>query len=79
MENLRNPPTKEKLLDTAIGLMLKKGFTATSVDEICQTAGLTKGSFFYYFESKEDLADAALHRFWQSQMDMIGKTLVKIM
>ncbi len=71
MRNIKNPSTKEKLLDTSIGLMLKKGFTATSVDEICQTAGLTKGSFFHYFESKEDLADAALHRFWQSQIDML--------
>ncbi len=43
--------------------MLAKGFTATTVDEICETAGLTKGSFFHYFESKEDLARMALDRF----------------
>jgi TetR/AcrR family transcriptional repressor of nem operon len=56
-------PTKEKLLDAAQQLMLAKGFTATTVDEICEAAGLTKGSFFHYFESKEDLAKAALDRF----------------
>jgi len=58
-----NPPAKEKLLDAAQRLMLAKGFVATTVDEICEAAGLTKGSFFHYFESKEDLARVALDRF----------------
>jgi TetR/AcrR family transcriptional repressor of nem operon len=56
-------PTKEKLLDAAQRLMLGKGFPATTVDEICETAGLTKGSFFHYFESKDDLGKAVLERY----------------
>lgn len=56
-------PTKERLLDAAQGLMLAKGFTATTVDEICEKAKLTKGSFFHYFKSKEELGKAALNRF----------------
>lgn len=56
-------PTKEKLLDAAQQLMLTKGFAATTVDEICETAGLTKGSFFHYFESKEHLGKAVLDRY----------------
>jgi TetR/AcrR family transcriptional repressor of nem operon len=56
-------PTKEKLLNAAQRLMLAKGFAATTVDEICETAGLTKGSLFHYFESKEELGKAALDRF----------------
>jgi TetR/AcrR family transcriptional repressor of nem operon len=56
-------PTKEKLLDAAQRLMLAKGFVAATVNEICEAAGVTKGSFFHYFESKEDLASAALDRF----------------
>ena len=55
--------TKEKLLDAAQRLMLAKGFAATTVDEICEAAGLTKGSFFHYFTSKEELGKAALDRF----------------
>lgn len=55
--------TKAKLLDAAQRLMLAKGFPATTVDEICQEAGLTKGSFFHYFESKEDLGRATLERY----------------
>jgi TetR/AcrR family transcriptional repressor of nem operon len=57
-------PTKEKLLDAAQQLMLVKGFPATTVDEICDTAGFTKGSFFHYFKSKEHLGKEVLDRFF---------------
>jgi len=60
---IKNPPAKEKFLDTALRLMLVKGYTATTVDEICAEAGLTKGSFFHYFKSKEDLGKAVLDRY----------------
>ena len=58
-------PTKEKLLEAAQQLMLAKGFPATTVDEICEAAGFTKGSFFHYFESKEHLGKEVLDRFYQ--------------
>src|SRR5438874_8907696 len=56
--------TKDKLLDAARELMLEKGYTATSVDEVCEAAGLTKGSFFHYFEGKEHLGRAVAERFF---------------
>lgn len=65
-----NAPTKEKLLDAAMKLMLAQGFGATSVDEIITEAGATKGSFFHFFKSKEDLGKAALERFISRQMGM---------
>jgi len=40
-----------------------KGYTATRVDDVCEAARLTKGSFFHHFESKEDLALAAADHF----------------
>jgi len=48
-----DPLTKQKLLDAAQELMLTKGYTDTSVEEICTAAGVTKGSFFHYFAGKE--------------------------
>lgn len=53
-------PTKKGLLDAAAKLVLEEGFAATSVEDVCSAAGLTKGSFFHYFGSKEELASALL-------------------
>lgn len=50
---------REKLIEAAIASVRFKGFSATSVDEICQAAGVTKGAFFHHFASKEALAIAA--------------------
>lgn len=50
---------REKLIAAAIATVRYKGFSATSVDEICQGAGVTKGAFFHHFASKEALAIAA--------------------
>jgi TetR/AcrR family transcriptional repressor of nem operon len=58
---------KQKLLDSAMKLMIRKGFKATTVDDICAEAGLTKGSFFHYFDGKEDLAKAAVKHFHEFQ------------
>ena len=51
--------SKAKLISAALNVVRAKGFTATRVEDICAAAGLTKGSFFHHFKSKEDLALAA--------------------
>lgn len=56
-------PTKQKLLAAAQKLMLAKGYPATTLDEICVAARVTKGSFFHYFADKEDLGKAVLDYF----------------
>ena len=58
--------TKQRLLNAAERLMLAKGFAATSVEEICDAAKLTKGSFFHYFDSKAQLGREVLERFCAS-------------
>ncbi len=55
--------TRAKLLNAAMAVIRAKGYAATSVDDICQAAGVTKGSFFHHFKSKEDLAVAAAEHF----------------
>jgi TetR/AcrR family transcriptional repressor of nem operon len=51
--------SKRKLLDAALRVIREKGYSATRVEDICEAAGLTKGSFFHHFDSKEALALAA--------------------
>jgi AcrR family transcriptional regulator len=55
--------TKTKLLDAAIAVFIEKGFTRSSVDEICRRAGTTKGAFFHHFENKQEVGLLALERY----------------
>jgi len=48
-----------RLLDAAVDVIRQQGLHATTVDELCAAAGVTKGAFFHHFESKEALAVAA--------------------
>jgi len=55
--------TRTKLLDAARDVIRAKGYSATTVDDICAAAGVTKGAFFHHFESKERLGVAAVEQF----------------
>jgi len=65
---------KGRLMEAAMDLIWLNGYGAASVDAICEQAGAKKGSFYYFFKSKSDLAAAALEADWnkkRSQMDSI--------
>jgi TetR/AcrR family transcriptional repressor of nem operon len=55
--------SKTRLLDAALHVIRAKGYTATRIEDICEQAGLTKGSFFHHFDSKKDLALAVVE-YW---------------
>jgi TetR/AcrR family transcriptional regulator, transcriptional repressor for nem operon len=57
--------SKARLLNATIQVVRRKGYTATRVEDVCEEAGLTKGSFFHHFKSKDELALAALERWRQ--------------
>jgi len=50
---------RTRLLDATRDAIRAKGFAATSIEELCQTAGVTKGSFFHHFKTKEALGVAS--------------------
>jgi len=56
--------TREKVLAGALEAFSEKGFAATSVDDIARRAGTTRGAFYYYFESKEDIARDLQQELW---------------
>lgn len=59
MARKANPDTRDSLMEAAFGLIRKQGLSATSVDEICAAAGVSKGAFFHHFKSKDELAAEA--------------------
>jgi TetR/AcrR family transcriptional regulator, transcriptional repressor for nem operon len=65
---------KDRLTDAAMDLMWQNSYSAASVDAICERAGAKKGSFYYFFKSKSELAAAALEADWKKkrvEMDSI--------
>jgi TetR/AcrR family transcriptional repressor of nem operon len=51
--------SKTRILNAALTVIRTKGYTATRIEDVCEAAGLTKGSFFHHFDTKEELAIAA--------------------
>jgi TetR/AcrR family transcriptional regulator, transcriptional repressor for nem operon len=65
---------KERLMDAAMDLIWENSYGTTSVDAICERASAKKGSFYYFFKSKSELAAAALEADWskkRAEMDAI--------
>lgn len=53
---------KKEIMDTSLKLFLSNGYEDASVNLIIDTIGISKGTFYYYFKSKEDLLDAIIER-----------------
>ncbi|MEZ5922771.1 MAG: TetR/AcrR family transcriptional regulator [Hyphomicrobiaceae bacterium] len=64
---------RSKILDAALQIVRAKGYAATTVDDLCVAAGVTKGAFFHHFKSKEDLGVAAAEH-WSA---MTGKVFAR--
>lgn len=67
--------TRTRLMDAAQDLILNFGYSGTSVDRVIDKAGVTKGTFFYYFKSKAELAHALVQRFADDDGDLLEESL----
>ena len=63
----RTSDAREKILSVAQALIEVRGYSSLGVAEICKAAGVPKGSFYYFFESKEALGLAVIDRHWEDQ------------
>jgi len=70
-----NPKTRTRLLKKGGDLISTRGFNATGVQEITSAAGVPKGSFYNYFESKEAFAVEVLSEYWDLVVATYGPVL----
>jgi AcrR family transcriptional regulator len=63
MKTRRGEDRREKILQVAEEIILQKGFSSTSIEDILERAHLTKGGFFYHFQGKNLLAHALVERY----------------
>jgi TetR/AcrR family transcriptional regulator, transcriptional repressor for nem operon len=69
----REGDTKQKLFNTAVELIWENSYGSISVDDICSRAGVNKGSFYYAFKSKSDLAVAAFENHWNKKRPVLDE------
>jgi TetR/AcrR family transcriptional repressor of nem operon len=67
---------KEKLLGSALALMYARSYGDVGVQEICEHAGVKKGSFYHFFPSKRDLTLAAIDHQWASTRQHLVKEVL---
>src|SRR5881296_1497576 len=58
---------KQRLMEAVKELIWTGSFGSTTIDHICERAGVKKGSFYYFFDSKADLAETAIDEDWQKR------------
>jgi TetR/AcrR family transcriptional repressor of nem operon len=63
----RTSDANERLMTAALDLIWEESYGAVTIDDICKRADVKKGSFYYFFRSKADLAVAALERLWSQE------------
>ncbi|MBS0657841.1 MAG: TetR/AcrR family transcriptional regulator [Verrucomicrobia bacterium] len=63
----RTSDANERLMQAAIDLIWEESYGGVTIDDICKRAGVKKGSFYYFFQSKADLAVAALENMWKTE------------
>ena len=67
--------TKTLLLESGIEIMLEKGYNNTGIMEVLKRTGVPKGSFYHYFESKEDFGLKIIDHFAEGHKEKLDKTL----
>jgi len=63
--------TRTRIMDAAEGVVMRRGFAATSVDAIQEAADISRGTFFYHFPKKDDLSKALIRRYAENDAELI--------
>lgn len=69
--------TREKILDAAEAMILERGFSGVSVDQLIKELGMTKGAFFHHFKSKNDMAARLIRRYANHDAEYFENALAR--
>lgn len=69
--NIRHDNTRQHILETGLGIFAGKGFASVGLNELLKAAGVPKGSFYHYFESKEQYGQALLEDYFERYLSDI--------
>lgn len=69
---------REELMDTALDLFASVGYDPLSIEQITQASGVAKGTFYYYFTSKQDLLVQIIARFGDQIFDYLNSLLPQL-
>lgn len=69
----RTSDARERLMEAASALLWEYSYGAVTIDAICERAGVKKGSFYYFFNSKSDLALVAIQAWWDERKKLIDE------
>jgi AcrR family transcriptional regulator len=64
-----------ELLEAALALFSEKGFSATRAEEVAQRAGVSKGTLYLYYTSKEELLKAVIRNYLGNEVSAVGETV----
>jgi len=78
-KQIQSEQTKQKIIESAIDLFSKKGFNFTSIADIANSTGITKGAIYHHFENKDAIFYAVLEgvrHLWREKVlrDLLGKS-----
>ena len=71
----RRAATQARLADAAVAVFARKGVPGSTVEEICEEAGFTRGAFYSNFDSKDDLCTTVLRRYAEKNLATLGSSL----
>jgi TetR/AcrR family transcriptional repressor of nem operon len=75
MKTTRQQLTKEKLLDRGVALFTEQGYHGAGLQDILNSVGVPKGSFYNYFASKEEFGAAAINHYIEPFITLLGDWL----
>src|SRR5947208_7449216 len=70
-----NEIRKNQILDAATTVFVRSGFQHARMDDIVEESGLSKGTLYWYFKSKEDIINAILRRLFTGELEILESLL----